>query len=518
MPASSLEREIKLNAPERFRLPPLDGLADGLAASAERLQRSVSVYYDTDDWRLTRWDCGLRHRSSDGWTVKLPARADGPGVVRREFMFAGERGHPPAAALDLIQAVTRGQRVAPLARLRTIRRSVGIVDASGLLLAEVTNDYVAVLEGPRAGRRFREVEVEWAPECPAEVVEEILARLRGAGAGPPHGVPKHLRALGLDGGASAEVTPPEVGPDASAEQLIRLMLSRSVVALVRHDAGVRADEDSEDIHRMRVATRRLRAQLRLFRPLLDREWAEGLNQELRALGAALGRVRDADVLSRRLREALADLTEEERPAAKELLDRLAEARERDLASLLEQLRSPDYLRLVDRLIEASQWPRLRPEAEEPARSVLPPLVRKRWKRLARRVDRLPAEPSESELHGIRIGAKRTRYSVEALVPVLGKPARRFTRALRRVQQVLGEHQDAIVARAWLRRAAEHVPREAAFAAGALAAREARAAQATLDPWHEAWRAADDCRRAVWRRALRSVDADLKRERTRREAG
>ena len=96
--APSIEREFKLSAPERFRLPDLTGLGDGLVTTSERLRRTLAVYYDTDDRRLTRWGCGLRHRSSDGWTVKLASDGEGPAVVRREFRFAGPRGRPPECA------------------------------------------------------------------------------------------------------------------------------------------------------------------------------------------------------------------------------------------------------------------------------------------------------------------------------------------------------------------------------------------------------------------------------------
>jgi len=488
---SSLERELKLSAPSGFRLPDLGGLGADLTASPEEVRRTTAVYFDTRDLRLTRWACGLRYRSSDAWTVKLPTAEAGPALVRREFHFAGPPERPPAAALDLVLAATRGEPLEEIARLRTVRRRVSVLDASGQPIAEVTNDHVAVLDGRRVACRFREVEVEFAGRCPPGVVEEIVTRLRQAGTGPAHRVAKHLRALGLESGVVPEVSIPEVGSGDSAAQVVRRAIARSVVALVRHDPGVRVDEDVEDVHQMRVAVRRLRSHLRTFRPLLDEDWARGLQEDLLWLGGELGPVRDADVLGIRFRRAASGLPEVERRAAKGLLDRLEETRGGDLERLLHALRSPRFLRLVQRLVEAAREPRLRPETSGAAGAVVAPLVQRRWEKLARSVEKLGPEPEPAELHAVRIRAKHARYGAEALVPVFGKPMRGFARALRGVQQALGHHQDAAVATAWLRGAAGEVAREAAFAAGMLAAHEQRVGARALTAWPAAWSKARD---------------------------
>ena len=488
---SSLERELKLSAPSSFRLPDLGGLGADLTVSSEEVRRTTAVYYDTCDLRLTRWACGLRHRSDDAWTIKLSTAEEGPALVRREFHFASPPKRPPDAALDLVLAMTRGEPLEEIARLRTVRRRVSILEGSGRSLVEVTNDHVAVLDGRRVACRFREVEVEFAGRCPPGVVEEIVARLRRAGSGPAHRVAKHLRALGLESGVVPEVSIPEVASDDPAAQVVRRAIATSVVALVRHDPGVRADEDIEDVHRMRVAVRRLRSHLRTFRPLLDGDWARGLREDLCWLGSELGRVRDADVLAGRFRLAASELPEAERRGAKALLDRLEETRGGDLERLLHALRSPRFLKLVQRLVEAAREPRLRPEAGGPARVVLGPLAQGRWKRLARSVDKLGSEPAPAELHAVRIQAKHARYAAETMVPALGKPVLRFARALRGVQQTLGHHQDAALATGWLREAVGEVDREAAFAAGMLAAHEQRLGACALAAWPAAWCKARD---------------------------
>lgn len=497
---TSLERELKLAAPPGFRLPELRGLGRGLRVLEPELRRHISVYWDTRDLRLLRWQCGLRHRNVDGWTAKLPAGGEGVALVRRELHFAGGPERPPAEALDLLLAMTRREPVVRLLELHTGRERIRIVDAQDREMLEVANDLVAVVEGQHTARRFREVEVEFAEACPRDVVAEVQSRLRRAGAGAPHRVAKHVRALGLAAGVEAEVALPEISAGSSLEEVLRGAVARSVVALVRHDPGARLDEDSEDVHQMRVATRRLRSHLKSFAPLLDEDWAQGLRGELRWLGCELGRVRDADVLGARLAAEAAELPPDEARAVKDLLSHLTSRRGVHREQLLGALRTPRYVALLEALVEASRRPQLRGEGSEPAAAALAPLLEASWKRLRQGVTALGREPADAELHALRIRAKHLRYAAEAVTPVFGVRARKLGRSARALQQVLGEHQDAVVASGWLHDAAREVPREAAFAAGMLAVREQSRAARTRDEWRGAWkklrRARDRLRKAL----------------------
>jgi CHAD domain-containing protein len=492
---SSFERELKLEAPLGFRLPGLGSLASGLSVTPPRLRPQRAVYWDTRDLRLTRWDCGLRHRDVDGWTLKLPARSEGPEVVRRELRFEGPPERPPAAAQDLVMGMTRREPLVPVAELRTAREQVCVVDAEGRVLVEVTNDLVESLQGGAVERRFREVEVEFAEACPRDVVQQIAERLARAGTGPAHRVAKQVRALGLDAGVAAEIEVPEPGADASLAEVLRRALARSTLAVIRHDVGLRADESVRDVHQMRVATRRLRAHLGTFRRCFDAQRATALRAELRWLGREIGRVRDPDVLAQRLRAAADELPEPEARGAKDLLDQLADTRRREVERLRASLRSPRYVALVDQLVEAARAPALRVDPATPAKQALRPLLSKSWKRLRKRVAKLDSDPAPVDLHPVRIRAKHVRYAAEVVTPLYGDAARRLARATRRVQQVLGELQDTVVARDWLQRAASTLPRETAASAGLLASVEQRAGERALHDWPEAWEQAREARRA-----------------------
>jgi CHAD domain-containing protein len=248
-----------------------------------------------------------------------------------------------------------------------------------------------------------------------------------------------------------------------------------------------------------VATRRLRSDLRTFGALVDEQWADGLRDELRWLGDVLGAVRDADVLIGRIEDADERLPETDRQAGKTLVDQLRADRDRARTQLLRALRSDRYDALLDRLVAAAQRPRLLLRVDDAGdEALLRGVVRRPWERLRDAVRALPPDPTDAQLHSVRIHVKRARYAAEAVEPAIGKRARTFARALVDVQDALGEHQDAVVAAEWLRRAATRSEdASGAFAAGLLAANEREAAEAARDTWREAWAQADRKRVRGW---------------------
>ena len=129
----------------------------------------------------------------------------------------------------------------------------------------------------------------------------VADRLVAAGARPDHVGPKLVHALGPRAAGSPEVPAVRLHPGSQAGDAVRAALANGVSRLLRHDPGVRVGDDPEDVHQARVATRRLRSDLRTFRSLLDQEQAGPVRDELRWAGDLLGEQRDADVLLERLR-------------------------------------------------------------------------------------------------------------------------------------------------------------------------------------------------------------------------
>lgn len=265
-------------------------------------------------------------------------------------------------------------------------------------------------------------------------------------------------------------------------------LAAGLERLRAHAPGVLVGEDAEAVHQARVATRRMRSDLRTFRPLVDRAWADSIREELRWLAGLLGEVRDTDVLLARLQVQAAELEDGDRAASAVLLGRLEDQRATRRAVLVAALEGDRYREIVHVLEKAIAAPLLTPEADRPAIETLPRLVAAPWGRLRKAVSELSAEPSDDELHAVRIGAKKTRYATEAAEAVCGKPARRLARALAGVQAVLGDLQDAVVAEEWLRAAPAGKGRDA-IVAGQLVAGQRRAAAKARASFPRAWKAA-----------------------------
>jgi CHAD domain-containing protein len=203
---------------------------------------------------------------------------------------------------------------------------------------------------------------------------------------------------------------------------------------------------------MRTATRRLRAILRAVRDSLDPAPTRVL-RELRWLGRVLGAARDLDVLRQHLRAELAALEGADAAAITGVLGHLDAERRHAQAGVRSALLSGRYEKL-SALLDQALGPALDGDDVPLGR-----IARRRFKRLRKAVQELPATPSDEQLHAVRVRVKRARYAGELARDIVGRPAKRFVREAGKVQDILGEHQDAAVAEAWLRRQlrADRVP-------------------------------------------------------------
>src|SRR5690606_32428196 len=158
---------------------------------------------------------------------------------------------------------------------------------------------------------------------------------------------------------------------------------------------------------------------------------------------------DLDVLIGRLERDLAELPKADHDAAHRIVETARDDRADAYARLDATMSSPRYAETVAKLHDAAQHPYTPPEATAPARKPVLPLVRRSWRPLRRHVDALGPDAPDRALHRVRIDAKRCRYAAEAARPCARDDALRFASAIAAVQSVLGEHQDAVTAEAWL---------------------------------------------------------------------
>ncbi|HVF08261.1 MAG TPA: CHAD domain-containing protein [Actinomycetota bacterium] len=279
---------------------------------------------------------------------------------------------------------------------------------------------------------------------------------------------------------------PDVGPRSTTAQVIERMVASSAQRLIANDHVVRLGVDPEGVHQARVATRRIRSDLRLVRSLVDSAWLEDLRRDLRWLGGALGAVRDLDVLHQRFLEHAAMVPDDLREDVARVLDRLRARRDPAREALLSAMQDPRYERLLGALRDAASNPRVHDHvANERADRTMGPLMHAPWVHLRRVCDGLDAGSPDADLHEARIRAKRVRYAAEALAPIFGEPAHRFARRAEALQDVLGRHQDAVVALAWLRTSAGGSGLD--FVAGTLAGIEAMLREDSRRRWPRRWR-------------------------------
>jgi CHAD domain-containing protein len=278
-------------------------------------------------------------------------------------------------------------------------------------------------------------------------------------------------------------------PRQRVSDVVHAAVATSVARLDANEPALWTERDPEAVHQARTATRRLRSDLRTLHEFVDDRWSSQLRGELRWLGGELGAVRDVEVLTERLSRHASILPDTESAAAAGAIRRLETDHIAARTELLRALRQPRYAQLHRALHEALTTPRLTAAAHRRAVEALPDAVRPIWRRLRRAVDDLAPVPSDAALHEVRIRAKRCRYAADLSSPVIGRPARDFASALTKVQDVLGEHQDAVVADTWLAKVAPECSPSEAYALGMLAEIErgmaVRARSALAGTWDAA---------------------------------
>jgi CHAD domain-containing protein len=510
--ATSREVERKYEVPVGFEPPDLTSVS-GVASVDDPVEHDLdATYYDTEGLRLAARGVTLRRRTGghdEGWHLKRPAG----GGDRTETHAPLRRGEPDLAVPDElaaeVRALTRGEPMRPVARLRTRRLERALRDRRGNVLALLADDVVSseAPGDPALLDQWREVEIELI-EGPRKLLKRVEEALRAAGATPARTQSKLARALGDRHPAAARPAPTEY---TKAGRLLADYLRAQRDALTTYEPGVRAG-DAAAVHDMRVATRRLRSTLRTFRPLLDAERTEPLRAELSWFGHVLGAVRDGDVLADRLAAAVGEQPPElvVGPVAADVRGRLAartgEAR-RELAAALD---SPRYTALLDAVDAAVDSPEVAaaPTAE----------VRRRVRKALRRADQLLAaatdadadgvpaalrlpgsDDRDSRLHAARRTYKRARYAVEAVAPLAAGPAGELVGRLKDLQDVLGTHQDTVVARELLREYAMRTHAEGgnAFTYGVLHAGQRQAGERVLADLPKARRRAGRPRVRRW---------------------
>jgi triphosphatase len=438
--------------------------ADPITVAAGRTVNHVDTYMDTEDRRLDRAGYSVRLRRSRRPPYEATMKSldgVGPDALRDRVELAEplERDDPatvrdaPGPVGKRVRALVGTRKLVPLFDVQTKRR-VFPIEAAGAPNGQLLLDETVIREpnGPILSR-LRRVEVE-VPETSLAAVAPLVESVQKACGLQPALLSKYEVALVASGRPRLEAEtfgPTAIEPGNTVGQVGLALLRRHFATMLAKEPGTRIGDDIEELHDMRVASRRLRAALALFGEFLPAEAAR-LRPELAWVGQTIGTVRDLDVQLEQLGEWAAALSEVDREPLDHLRSLLAEERTGARARMLEALDSPRYERFVRRF---GAMLRSRAGTRTPsALAVAPDLVERRRRALRKAWRPIGDDAQPSAYHRLRIAGKRFRYALEFVSDVYPGETKRVVTRTVALQDVLGAYQDADVAIGRLRQLAE----------------------------------------------------------------
>jgi len=449
------------------------------------------MYLDTEDWRIAQAGYVLRVRdakSKHEVTLKALSRqpkSNGSAPKRRREVnepfksgsggWIEETGPVGWRVSALIGRRPLHQVLAIQTRRRPFDLRLGDED-----VAEVALDETAISIDDQNPMRLLRVEVEVQSEW-VEALAPVVDDLQRSSGLAPAALSKFeagVLARGYVIPTRIDLGPTAVTSDTTIGALADAVVRRQLGALLSHEAGTRLGEDIEELHDMRVATRRLRAALGVFADILTPQFV-ALAPELAWLAEILGSVRDLDVQLARLADSPEwhgawSSAEAGTSPVDELRAVVTREREQARVVLLQALESPRYDRLTTGLTALAQLGAGQRAAAGhlPATVVVPGLLGQRHRAAVKAARRARRSGEPSDFHRLRIRCKRLRYTLEFVQEVYGDPAAQFIRRLARLQDLLGGLQDCEVSMERLHslatRAQPPLSRASVFLMGAVA--------------------------------------------------
>jgi triphosphatase len=462
-----MEMELKLILPRPEDEPAVVAYLSENAYTAEPLDpvRIVDTYLDTFDWSLMKNKVALRYRVSNGsamYTLKSI------GSIEHGIQKTMETEVPLESPVDA-PALIRVKRVRKLVdgmifprklieqvQIRTDRRRYRIISPEGAEIELAFDTSAFSLRGlhkPRRTQKLNEIEAEIlsGPETALAGLSLLLSSKFGYA---PAIASKLEVAIERFKVAIPSKKPPERLRIRLGDRLdfaLRKILTYQFQRFCEQLPGVQRDIDTEFVHQARVATRRMRSALRLFRNAIPDRTAAYLAGEMKWLGGKLGSVRDLDVFVLNLSRFKGKI-ERFPTKQKQAFENWMEKRRRlQLKALGQALASSRYKTLERRLIQFLERPlptRPRaPLAMKAVHEVAPELIPEKFDAVIEQGRAVLAAPKLKQYHLLRIQTKRLRYACEFLAPAYEGALDSFIERTVEIQDCLGELQDTVFARA-----------------------------------------------------------------------
>jgi CHAD domain-containing protein len=449
------------------RLKRLRRLA-GFRLGERKVLRVLDTYLDTKDRLLMGAGVACRVRRQDDGQVWLTLKEMGAakGAVHRreelELLLPADesgsrgafpvRGWPESPVRARVLQVVGRKRLIRLATVRQ-RRTIRPVAQDGHTVALLSLDEVQVRAGG-AVERFAEVEVELTGRGANGGLNRLASCLEREWGLRPETRSKLERAVALVDARPKTVASRKglgIDPAASMAEAARRILRKQLNRMVAHERGARDGRDIEELHDMRVAVRRMRAALRVFRRYLDTTAYKPFRKALRRTGRILGMVRDLDVFMEKAQRYLDGLPEERRSELDPLLAAWQTAHagaRKGMLDLLDSKGHAQFKKAFARFL-ATAGAGAPPETDVPlphrVREAVPLLVVGSYAAVRAYEGRVEGTNTPlPRLHQLRIAAKRLRYTLEFFREILPAEVEALIDRIKGVQEHLGNLQDAVV--------------------------------------------------------------------------
>ncbi len=470
------------------------GLAAAVKSDLLRVEKPhaarklVSIYFDTPDWALKLRKMALRvrraGRSAPVMTLKWPAPTAGDVFARGEVEVRAPNMEPDLSLFDADLAASLREIIgdAPLeAKYETHVKRVARLISHGSARMEAAFDEGAIIAGARE-LPLREFELE-LKSGPARDFFDFATLLAETLPLRLDNVSKAERAAHFCEGTApkpVKAKPADLPADANLDEATARIILGTVEHFLVNWPSLRASDDPESIHQMRVALRRLRAALGMLKKVIPCPEFETFREEAKALASAFGPARDSDALRELIEHGPMGHFGERKDFAP-LLDALEKRRAAAYAesrALIESQRPTLFVLRLSAFVARRGWRNATPGLElatltEPIGVFAARALERLHKRALKRGKKLVTLP-DAQRHEVRIALKNLRYGGEFFAACFAgqRDPAPFLRAAADLQGLLGAHNDAASADQFL--SASHAE-EAARAAGIVSGWYARGA-------------------------------------------
>ena len=448
----------------------------------------LDTYYDTADWRIYHGGYALRLRRQNDHaelTLKSLNSRQAGFSTRREVTqqldsiddIAIEHLDGPVG--DRVQALRGNHSISPLFSAITRRKTYGLWSESNNVGEVALDNTTYIGETFDEQSQLLRVEIESSNGEIAQLEPFVALLCHDLTLEPATGS-KFVTGLDISGLSPTEqvtLSGTTFDRDSTITEVAYAIFRRQLTELIRREPGTRLGDDEEELHDMRVAARRMRAALSLFSTFLPLEF-ESVREELRWVAGALGEVRDLDVQLGEISGWVARVDEADRGALGGLLDELSRRRKISRERMLSVLNSERYERFISDFV-ALLSNGDNAIASGPVLSIAPDLVLRRQAKFRKKANRIKSDSENEAFHAVRIDAKRLRYALEFFSSLYGESVADYIRQVVMVQDLIGKHQDAIVAIDHLRDLATEasvLPGPTIFAMGRIAEQYAELAR------------------------------------------